>query len=191
MVNDVPRRRLLRAHSPDSEHRAARPAQQSSLRSRGVARHNLAPTPFDGSRTPGARRPRSHAVRRFPHSWHAKTSLPRRSTVPALLAREDLAPTPFDASRTPGARRARFPRRSTARANSDAHESVGTRQRPQTLTPTWAHATNRTSPPGRRRAPALALPALGGTRAHRPKAEHAGRTTPRPRGGNHSRGQCI
>ena len=35
-----------------------------------------------------------------------------------------------------------------------------------------------------RRALALAKPALGGTRAHRPKAEHAGRTTPLLCGGN-------
>ena len=34
-----------------------------------------------------------------------------------------------------------------------------------------------------RRASARAAPALGGTRAHRPKAEHAGRTAPHPRAG--------
>ncbi|HEX5102136.1 MAG TPA: hypothetical protein VFV94_21650, partial [Polyangiaceae bacterium] len=47
VLNTRPRRRLPRAHSPDAEHHAARRAHQSSRRSRGVARHDLASTPFD------------------------------------------------------------------------------------------------------------------------------------------------
>ena len=42
VVNGVPCRRLPRPHSPDAEHRAARQLCQSSRRSRGVARDNLA-----------------------------------------------------------------------------------------------------------------------------------------------------
>ena len=47
VVNDVQRRRPPRAHSPDSEHHAARQAHRSSRRPCGVARDNLAPTPFE------------------------------------------------------------------------------------------------------------------------------------------------
>src|SRR6187399_859557 len=48
VVNTARRYRLPRAHSPDAEHHAARQAQQSSRRTRGVARHDLAPMPFNG-----------------------------------------------------------------------------------------------------------------------------------------------
>ena len=47
VVNTAPRFRLPRAHSPDAEHHAAPRAQQSSRRIGGVARHDLAPTPFN------------------------------------------------------------------------------------------------------------------------------------------------
>jgi len=52
--------------------------------------------------------------------------------------------------------------------------------------PPAPHVTARSAihrPAGHRCAPALAS-ALGGTRARTPKAEHAGRTTTLPRGGN-------
>jgi len=61
IVNTVPRFRLPRAHSPGAEHHAARPALQSSRRSRGVARHDFAPTPFNGARYSP---PRSASLRR-------------------------------------------------------------------------------------------------------------------------------
>jgi len=50
--------------------------------------------------------------------------------------------------------------------------------------PLVAARPRRTSPPITVVPPRRLRRRLEGTRAHRPKAEHAGRTTPRPRGGN-------
>ena len=52
-------------------------------------------------------------------------------------------------------------------------------RRPHVCRPPVPHVSAR-----HRRAPALASPALGGTRAHRPKVEHAGRASTHPRRGN-------
>ena len=72
VVNDVLRRRLPRAHSPDSEHHAARQAHRSSGRSCGVARNNLASTPFEvPAQLAGTPRVRCRQPALTPTSAHA------------------------------------------------------------------------------------------------------------------------
>ncbi|HEX5099442.1 MAG TPA: hypothetical protein VFV94_08070 [Polyangiaceae bacterium] len=91
-------------------------------------------------------------------AWLAAASLPRRSTLPPR-------------------HRSHHPRRTSPPA-------------PLVTTRAARHHPRRTSPPAphvtaqRRRASARATPALGGTCARRPKAEHAGRTMPHLAGGN-------
>ena len=109
MINGVPRCRLPRAHSPDSEHRAARHAPPSTEGSRGVARHDLVSTPFDAAVRSGLLRPRkaraawrgattsSHAVRRSRY----RRTLPTSSAIARScgVARHELVHAAFDVSR--------------------------------------------------------------------------------------------
>jgi len=101
--------------------------------------------------------------------------IPSAPRLPAGLIRHRPRVQPR-ATRRPAshviARAARHRRLSDVTARLARH-----RPRRATARATACHARHR-------RAPALASPALGGTRARRPKAEHAGRTTPPPRGGN-------
>jgi hypothetical protein len=101
-----------------------------------------------------------------------------------------------------GPQRSPLPRRSTmppSRRPTSLHVTVLAPASPLTphcVSPPTPHAPHRaprvrlTAPSRvtarRRRASARATHALGGTRARRPKAEHAGRTTPYPRGGINS-----
>jgi len=103
---------------------------QPSSRSCGVARHDLAPTPFEGSAT-------SRAFPRARPTQHDSPTLPlRRDRTPPVTARR---PSP--------------------------------------------HAAPRPSPQVTVVPPRRLRWRLAGTRAHRPEAEHAGRTTLPPRGG--------
>jgi len=140
---------------------------------------------------------RQHVIIRQPH--------------PCDVTCRDLVSTPFDGSGpspsdiTAGHHRRTSPpditvahRRRTAPHTESPSDATGRPWAPRVTarrhhTP---HVTARrcTSPHGtvrRRRASALASPALGGTRARRPKAEHAGRTAPHPRGGNCTSPYCV
>jgi len=81
VINGVPRCRLPRAHSPDSEHRAARHAPPSTEGSRGVARHDLGPTPFDAAVMSNRLR-YARAVRRL--AYRGTRAMPRRAWARAV-----------------------------------------------------------------------------------------------------------
>jgi hypothetical protein len=186
---------------------AARHAHPSAQRPPGVTRHDLVPAPPDAEhRRPtcpsvgtaptrrGSPRPRVRLRRALADAVHrgARDAHLSSSACSCGAARHRLDLAPLDGSRPCGccwvaSHSGRSPRdRSHVGPCRDAVTSREIRasaryvHRPPYFTARW----RRTSSPALWCPRAGQRPALGGTRAHRPEAEHAGRTTPHPRGGN-------